>query len=44
MALAVELGHSDIFMTFNCNPKCPEIIAECERTNTKPEDRPEICN
>ncbi len=44
MSIAVELGHPDIFLTFTCNPKWPEIIGECERTNTKPEDTPDICN
>ncbi len=28
VAFAVELRHPDIFMTFTCNPKWPEIIAE----------------
>ncbi len=44
MAFAIELGHPKFFMKFTCNLKWPEIIAECERTNTKPEGRPEICN
>ncbi len=44
MLIAVELAHPDIFLTFSCNPKWPEIIGECQRTNTKPKDRPDICN
>ena len=44
MALAVELGHPEVFMKFTCNLKWSEIIAECEWTNTKPEGRPDIYN
>ena len=44
IALAVEHGHPDIFLTFTCNPQWVEIQQECERTNSKPADRPDLCN
>ena len=43
MKLAVQLEHPEISMRFT-NRKWQETVAECEQTNTKPEDRPDICN
>ncbi|XP_048432531.1 uncharacterized protein LOC103927733 [Pyrus x bretschneideri] len=43
MAICREYGHPDLFITFTCNVKWPEIIREFEtKPGYKPEDRPDI--
>ena len=43
MAICREYGHPDLFITFTCNVKWPEIIREFEKKQGyKPEDRPDI--
>ncbi|XP_050126253.1 uncharacterized protein LOC126603446 [Malus sylvestris] len=43
MAICREYGHPDLFITFTCNVKWPEIIREFEKKpGFKPEDRPDI--
>lgn len=42
MAICKWAGYPDLFMTFTCNPKWPEIIRYVEKRGLKPEDRPDI--
>ena len=43
MAICRECGHPDLFITFTCNVKWPEIIREFEKKpGFKLEDRPDI--
>lgn len=43
MAICREYGHPDLFITFTCNVKWPEITREFEnKPGFKPEDRPDI--
>ncbi|XP_071712987.1 uncharacterized protein [Rutidosis leptorrhynchoides] len=35
-------GHPDLFITFTCNPKWPEILRFLSEYNLNPEDRPDI--
>lgn len=42
MAISSVVGFPDIFITFTCNPKWPEITRELEKYNLKPQDRPDI--
>lgn len=43
MTTCKYFGFPDLFLTFTCNPKWPEITRHLERHNLKPEDRPDIC-
>ncbi|XP_071704431.1 uncharacterized protein [Rutidosis leptorrhynchoides] len=43
MALCRVFGYSDLFLTFTCNPKWPEITRELDGTGFKPEDKPSFC-
>ncbi|XP_070666718.1 uncharacterized protein [Malus domestica] len=43
MAICREYGHPNLFITFTCNIKWPEIIREFQKKpGFKPEDRPDI--
>ncbi|CAH9083783.1 unnamed protein product, partial [Cuscuta epithymum] len=42
MAICRCIGYPDLFITFTCNPKWPEIVRFVEQRNLKPEDRPDI--
>lgn len=42
MAIVRKFGYPDLFITFTCNPKWPEIVRLFNNKNLKPEDRPEI--
>ncbi|XP_019182973.1 PREDICTED: uncharacterized protein LOC109177926 [Ipomoea nil] len=36
------VGYSDLFITFTCNPKWPEVKSFLTDRNLKPEDRPDL--
>lgn len=42
MAICRWAGYPDLFITFTCNPKWPEIVRFVESRGLKPEDRPDI--
>ncbi|CAA0825292.1 Unknown protein, partial [Striga hermonthica] len=42
MAICRWTGYPDIFITFTCNPKWPEISRFLAEKNLNPEDRPDI--
>lgn len=42
MAICKWAGYPDLFITFTCNPKWPEIVRFVEARGLKPEDRPDI--
>jgi len=42
MAISSVVGFPDIFITFTCNPKWPEITRELGKYNLKPQDRTDI--
>lgn len=42
MAVVRHFGYPDLFITFTCNPKWPEILRFLFGKNVNPEDRPEI--
>nr|XP_043633374.1 uncharacterized protein LOC122604555 [Erigeron canadensis] len=42
MALCNHVGYPDLFITFTCNPKWPEICRFLEKNGLKSEDRPDI--
>ncbi|XP_073017823.1 uncharacterized protein [Primulina eburnea] len=42
MAICKWAGYPDLFITFTCNPKWPEIVRFVEGRGLKPEDRPDI--
>ncbi|OIT22265.1 putative diphthine methyl ester synthase [Nicotiana attenuata] len=42
MAICKWAGYPDLFITFTCNPKWPEIRRFVERRGLNPEDRPDI--
>ncbi|CAA0842482.1 Unknown protein, partial [Striga hermonthica] len=42
MAICRWAGYPDLFITFTCNPKWPEIVRHLEPKNLRPEDRPDI--
>ncbi|XP_019198166.1 PREDICTED: uncharacterized protein LOC109191991 [Ipomoea nil] len=42
MAICGWIGYPNIFITFTCNPKWPEIQRFLERRDLKSEDRPDI--
>lgn len=41
MAIVRAFGKPDLFITFTCNPKWPEILAELEEGQV-PNDRPDL--
>ncbi|XP_071695029.1 uncharacterized protein [Rutidosis leptorrhynchoides] len=43
IALCCVFGYPDLFLTFTCNPKWPEITRELDGTGFKPEDKPGLC-
>lgn len=42
MTICKHFGFPDLFITFTCNPKWPEITRYVKRRNLKVEDRPDI--
>lgn len=42
MAICKTMGYPELFITFTCNPKWPEITRFCEEKGLRPEDRPDI--
>ncbi|XP_031120315.1 uncharacterized protein LOC116023454 [Ipomoea triloba] len=42
MAICRAKGYPNLFITFTCNPKWPEIQRYMLKSNLKPEDRPDI--
>ncbi|XP_019186531.1 PREDICTED: uncharacterized protein LOC109181233 [Ipomoea nil] len=42
MAICRFIGYPNLFITFTCNPKWPEIQRFVEKRNLKAEDRPDI--
>lgn len=42
MTICKHFGFPDLFITFTCNPKWPEITRYLEKRSLKPEDRPDI--
>ncbi|GJZ48942.1 uncharacterized protein Tco_0603132 [Tanacetum coccineum] len=42
MALCKYFGYPDLFITFTCNPKWPEIAREVDPEGVRPEDRPDL--
>ncbi|GJY87089.1 putative PIF1 DNA helicase/replication protein A1-like protein [Tanacetum coccineum] len=42
MAMIKNFGYPDLFITFTCNPKWPEITRFLRRKGVKSEDRPDI--
>ncbi|XP_024011330.1 uncharacterized protein LOC112086593 [Eutrema salsugineum] len=43
MTTCQHFGFPDLFITFTCNPKWPEITRHLKIHNLKQEDRPDIC-
>ncbi|XP_024010458.1 uncharacterized protein LOC112085475 [Eutrema salsugineum] len=43
MTTCQHFGFPDLFITFTCNPKWPEITRPLKRHNLKQEDKPDIC-
>lgn len=43
MSICKYFGFPDLFITFTCNPKWPELIRYFEKYNLRSEDRPELC-
>ena len=42
MAICRHFGFPDLFITFTCNPKWPELTRFLEKRGLKSDDRPEI--
>ncbi|CAN6827555.1 unnamed protein product [Brassica oleracea] len=42
MTICKHFGFSDLFITFTCNPKWPEITRFMKKRKLNPDDRPEI--
>ncbi|XP_056689190.1 uncharacterized protein [Spinacia oleracea] len=42
MAICKWYGYPDLFITFTCHPKWPEIMRYVQQRGLKPEDRPDI--
>lgn len=42
MATCKKYGFPDLFITFTCNPKWPELVRFCQQRNLNSDDRPEI--
>jgi len=42
MAICAWVGYPDLFITFTCNHKWPEMVAYLKKHNLKPEDRPDL--
>ncbi|KAF8097471.1 hypothetical protein N665_0288s0004 [Sinapis alba] len=43
MSICKFFGFPDLFITFTCNPKWPELTRYFEKHNLRPEDRPGLC-
>jgi hypothetical protein len=42
MAICAWIGYPDLFITFTCNHKWPELVNYLKKHNLKPEDRPDL--
>jgi len=42
MAICGWVGYPDLFITFTCNHKWPELVDYLKKHNLKPEDRPDL--
>ncbi|XP_074305160.1 uncharacterized protein LOC141640171 [Silene latifolia] len=42
MTICKWFGYPDLFITFTCNPKWPEIVRFASKRGLRPEDRPDI--
>ncbi|KAL6550513.1 hypothetical protein OROMI_021001 [Orobanche minor] len=42
MAICKSIGYPELFITFTCNPKWPEITRFVESKGLRPEDRPDV--
>ena len=42
MGICKTYGFPDVFITFTCNSKWPEISRFAQSKNLRPEDRPDI--
>ncbi|KAF8102734.1 hypothetical protein N665_0196s0027 [Sinapis alba] len=43
MSICKYFGFPDLFITFTCNPKWPELSRYLQKFNLRAEDRPELC-
>ncbi|XP_048634098.1 uncharacterized protein LOC106404100 [Brassica napus] len=43
MTICKYFGFPDLFITFTCNPKWPELSRYFQKYNLRSEDRPELC-
>ncbi|XP_048591500.1 uncharacterized protein LOC106431909 [Brassica napus] len=43
MSICKYFGYPDLFITFTCNPKWPELSRYLHKFNLRAEDRPELC-
>lgn len=43
MSICKYFGFPDLFITFTCNPKWPELTRYFKKYNLKSEDRPDLC-
>ncbi|CAN6832984.1 unnamed protein product [Brassica oleracea var. botrytis] len=43
MSICKYFGFPDLFITFTCNPKWPELMRYFEKYNLRSEDRPDLC-
>ncbi|KAF8077513.1 hypothetical protein N665_1031s0003 [Sinapis alba] len=43
MSICKYFGFPDLFITFTCNPKWPEMTRYFKKYNLKSEDRPDLC-
>jgi hypothetical protein len=43
MAICKKFGYPDLFLTFTCNPKWPEIQRHMDKSHNQSIYRPDIC-
>jgi len=42
MSICGWIGHHDLFITFTCNHKCPEVVDFLKVHNLSPKDKPDL--